>query len=91
MVVANVPSINPVATINDPIGIEYCGPNLPIIRPTNGDTTTDMMKPIEKMAAVSPRAQPNSANIGGYSKENDVLAFTPTAIVTKAMPTTTQP
>jgi hypothetical protein len=51
----------------------------------------EIMKPKAKAPAVSPRSQPNSVRMGGKSSEKAVRALTPTAMVTKATATTTQP
>jgi len=47
--------------------------------------------PNENAPAVMPRSQPNSARMGGKSSEKAVRALTPTPMVTKTTPTTTQP
>ena len=67
------------------------GPKRPIITPTKGVASIETMKPIENIEAVSPRLHPNSSRIGGYSSENDVRAFTPIPMVTKATAIITQP
>ena len=41
--------------------------------------------------ATSARSQANSSSIGGSNNENDVRAVTLSPIVTKAIPTITQP
>ena len=74
-----------------PISITTRGPRRSIRRPSEGVRTAETRKPKEKAPAVTPRSQPNSARIGGKSSENTVRALTPTAIVTKATATTTQP
>ena len=51
----------------------------------------DAANPRENAAAVTPRSQPNSSRMGGKKSENEVRALTPTDMVTKAIPTTTQP
>ncbi len=62
-----------------------------MIRPMLGVITAEARKPNEKAPAVTPRSQPNSLRIGGNSSEKAVRALTPTAIVTKPTPTSTQP
>ena len=74
-----------------PISITKRGPRRSISRPTPGVTTAETRNPKEKAPAVSPRSQPNSARIGGNSRENAVRALTPIAIVTNPAATTTQP
>ena len=59
--------------------------------PIQGVKTVETRKPTEKAPAVTPRSQPNSSRIGGNSSEKAVRALTPRAMVTNAMPTTTQP
>ena len=51
----------------------------------------ETMNPKANAPAVRPRSQPNSARMGGKNSENAVRALTPTAMVTKATATTTQP
>ena len=51
----------------------------------------DTRKPNEKAPAVTPRSQPNSSRIAGNSSEKAVRALTPTAIVTNAIATSSQP
>ena len=46
---------------------------------------------MENAAAVTPRSQPKSSSSGGNSSENAVRALTPSAKVTKATATITQP
>ena len=67
------------------------GPRASMTRPTTGLSTADTRNPNENAPAASPLSQPNSSISGGISSENAVLAVTPTAIVTKAMPTINQP
>ena len=67
------------------------GPKRVITNPSVGTSMMDAANPIEKTAAVTPRSQPNSSRMGGKKSENEVRALTPTDIVTKAIPTTTQP
>ena len=74
-----------------PITITKRGPRRSIRRPTSGLRKAETRKPNEKAPAVSPRSQPNSARIGGNSRENAVRALTPIAIVTNPAATTTQP
>ena len=62
-----------------------------LVSPTIGVTTADTRNPNEKAPAVMPRSQPNSSRIGGNNSEKAVRALTPTAMVTKATPTRTQP
>ena len=51
----------------------------------------DVTKPIEKVAAIVARSQPNSSRIGGKRSEKDVRALTPIAMEMKATATTIQP
>ena len=67
------------------------GPFLSISRPKIGLTTADARKPKENAPATRPRSQPNSSSSGGNSNENAVRAVTAIAIVTNAMPMTSQP
>ena len=60
-------------------------------RPTKGLKTAETRKPKENAPAVTPRSQPNSSRIGGKRSEKAVRALTPTAMVTKATATMTQP
>jgi hypothetical protein len=60
-------------------------------RPTSGPRTADTRKPNENAPAARPRSRWNSSSRGGTSGEKAVLAVTPIAIVTKAMPTISQP
>ncbi len=59
--------------------------------PIQGVKTVEARKPTEKAPAVTPRSQPNSSRIGGNRSENAVRALMARAMVTNAMPTTTQP
>jgi hypothetical protein len=61
------------------------------MRPTSGLATAEARKPKENAPAARPRSQPNSSMSGGMRSENAVRAVTPTAIVTNAMPTSSQP
>jgi hypothetical protein len=74
-----------------PVSITGRTPQRSMTRPMTGLKVMEARKPKEKAPAVSPRSQPNSARIGGKKSENAVRALTPTAIVAKAMATTTQP
>ena len=74
-----------------PNGISQRGPNRSIAMPTSGPSSIDPANPAEKTPATMARDQPNSSSIAGNSSENAVRELTPTAIVTKATPTTTQP
>jgi hypothetical protein len=56
-----------------------------------GVSIVETIKPIEKVAATVPLDHPNSSRIGGKSRENEVRAFTPIPIVTKAIAITTHP
>jgi hypothetical protein len=60
-------------------------------RPETGLSTAETRKPNENAPATTPRSQPSSAISGGISREKAVLAETPMAIVTKAMPIMSQP
>jgi hypothetical protein len=62
-----------------------------MMRPTIGLMTAETRKPKEKAPAASPRSQPNSPISGGKSREKAVRAVTAIAMVTKAMPTISQP
>jgi hypothetical protein len=79
------------ATRPTPSSITTRGPRRSIRRPSDGLRTAETRKPNEKAPAITPRSQPNSERIGGKSSENAVRAFTPSAIVTNATATTTQP
>jgi len=57
----------------------------------HGVTSADTRNPNEKAPAVMPRSQPNSSMMAGNSSEKAVRALTPTAIVTNATATRTQP
>ena len=48
-------------------------------------------KPTEKAPAVAARSQPNSARMGGNSRENDVRVLTPMPMVTNATAMTIHP
>jgi hypothetical protein len=56
-----------------------------------GLNSAETRKPNENAPAARPRCQPNSSINGGISRENAVLAVTPTPIVTNPMPTISQP
>ncbi len=83
--------MRPSAAAATPSSITTRGPKRSIMRPSSGLNTAETRKPTEKAPAVVARGQPNSARMGGKSSENDVRAFTPIAIVTKAMATISQP
>jgi hypothetical protein len=81
----------PVATMHTPLPITARGPCRSVTCPTNGLKAAETRKPKEKAPATTPRSQPNSSISGGSSRENEVRALTPNAIVTKATATTSQP
>ena len=74
-----------------PSSTTILGPRKSISRPTKGVTTAETRKPNEKAPAVMPLSQPNSPRIAGNSSEKAVRALTPTAIVTNATATRSQP
>ena len=81
----------PLLTTTAPSGMTTRGPQRSMSMPTMGAYTVAARKPQENAAAVLPRSQPNSARMGGNSKEKVVRVFTPIASVTKATATTAQP
>ena len=74
-----------------PSSITQTGPRRSISRPVAGPSRAATRKPKLNAPAVVARSQPNSSRIAGNSSENEVRAFTPTAMVTKATATTAQP
>jgi hypothetical protein len=54
-------------------------------------TSAETRNPNENAPATMPCSQPNSSTITGNSREKAVRALTPTAIVTNATATRTQP
>ncbi len=83
--------VKPDATRPTPISTTIRGPLRSISRPRKELATAVTRKPNENAPAVTPCAQPNSSRIGGRSNEKAVRALTPTAMVTKATATITQP
>ena len=73
------------------MGITKRGPQRSIKAPITGLKRPEAIKPMEKVAAVTPRCQPNSSSISGNNRENDVRALTAMAMVTKATAITIQP
>jgi hypothetical protein len=59
--------------------------------PMNGEKKFETKKPTAIAPAVVPRDQPNSSRIDGKRREKAVRALTTSAMVTKAVPTMTQP
>ena len=74
-----------------PISMTKRGPRRSMRRPSDGLSTAETRNPNENAPAVTPRSQPNSSRIGGNRSENAVRALTPSAIVTNATATMTQP
>ena len=83
--------MSPDAMRPTPTSITTRGPWRSIQRPTSGLSAAETRKPKENAPAVRPRSQPNSSRIGGKSSEKAVRALTPSAMVTNATATSTQP
>ena len=74
-----------------PSSITQTGPRRSISRPVTGPSRAATKKPKLKAPAVVARSQPNSSRMAGKSREKEVRALTPIAMVTKATATMTQP
>ena len=88
---AKVAAISPKPVSTAPMGMTILGPQRSIIKPIAGVARVETIKPMENVAAMVARLQPNSFRIGGNRSENAVRVLTPMPMVTKAIATTTQP
>ena len=74
-----------------PISMQKRGPLESMSLPSKGLSSAEVRNPKEKAPATVARSHPNSWTMGANRSEKDVRALTPTAMVTKAMATISQP